>query len=169
MQTCLFREALSSVFQGHVKMADMSHGGQSLCSDPLCEEVLVQARSEVDQLKVQLARARKSIEFFSSGWSDEPFDWEGYLAGETELLPPEVAWMLDLEDALRGLIARIRAVGGYATPGEQDALWRAERVLASSRSGFWRAFAAGGGLEEGIDALAEVSSGKGTAKDSVER
>lgn len=34
-----------------------------------------------------------------------------------------------LETALRGLVARVRRTGGYASPEEQAALWEAERVL----------------------------------------
>lgn len=35
----------------------------------------------------------------------------------------------DLERVLRSLVVRIRKVGGYSTPEEQDVLWEAERVL----------------------------------------
>lgn len=35
----------------------------------------------------------------------------------------------ELRDALRKMIARIRRIGGYATPDEQDDLRYAERVL----------------------------------------
>lgn len=34
-----------------------------------------------------------------------------------------------LRNALRSLIARVRSVGGYATPEEQEALWEAERLV----------------------------------------
>lgn len=34
-----------------------------------------------------------------------------------------------LETALAALISRVRATGGYASPEEQDALWRAEQLL----------------------------------------
>ncbi len=43
----------------------------------------------------------------------------------------DLARIAELEDALRSLIARVRRVGGYATPEEQDDLRRAERVLRS--------------------------------------
>ena len=88
----------------------------------IVEDARARACAEVEQLKAQLARARKSIEFFSSWWS---------VLGEIELLPPDLARIYDLEGALRGLIGRVRKVGGYASPEEQEALWRAERALAS--------------------------------------
>lgn len=39
----------------------------------------------------------------------------------------------ELEGALRGLVARIRRVGGYATVEEQEALRHAEWVLGGGR------------------------------------
>lgn len=39
----------------------------------------------------------------------------------------------DLEHVVRSLVARIRKVGGYSTPEEQDVLWEAERVLGGER------------------------------------
>lgn len=41
------------------------------------------------------------------------------------------ARITELEQALRDLIARVRRVGGYSTPEEQDALWRAEQLLST--------------------------------------
>lgn len=35
----------------------------------------------------------------------------------------------DLQEALRSLVAMIRRQGGYATPEDQIALWRAENLL----------------------------------------
>lgn len=46
-----------------------------------------------------------------------------------------VAANTDLTAALRALIARLRRTGGYATPEEQDALWRAEQVMGAVPAG----------------------------------
>ncbi len=43
--------------------------------------------------------------------------------------PQDVDRIASLEAALRSPIDRIRRTGGYATPEEQDVLWRAEEVL----------------------------------------
>lgn len=83
------------------------------------------------ELEAQIDRARRTIEFFTSA-SGTPFDWEAWLRCEAELQPSGPARIAALETALAALISRVRATGGYASPEEQDALWRAEQLLAGA-------------------------------------
>lgn len=86
--------------------------------------------ARIAELEAQIDRARRTIEFFTSA-PGTPFDWEAWLRGETEMHPPHQAGRIAaLETALAALISRVRATGGYASPEEQDALWRAEQLLA---------------------------------------
>jgi hypothetical protein len=49
----------------------------------------------------------------------------------TQSLEGQVARTTALEIVLRALISRLRRVGGYASPEDQQALWDAEWVLRS--------------------------------------
>lgn len=105
--------------------------------DKLAERVLEYARDPADvariaELERKLAKADRAIRFFLDPVLAADWDGEAWLAGKGPPPPdPSLCRVQELEDALRSLIARIRRVGGYATPEEQNDLRNAERVLRS--------------------------------------
>ncbi len=91
-------------------------------------------QERIASLEAELAKARRAVAFFTTAVEDG-FDWEAWLEGRIDGPPPEVGRherIVELEAALRGLVARVDRAGGYASSEEQDAMRRARQVLAGA-------------------------------------